>query len=578
MTSFSISHFHAYSGPVSGLDADDPRLTDWPVVYVLNNSKQVYVGESLNVLGRFVQHRQSAEKKHLGTAHVIVDSTFNKSAALDLESSLMRLFDGDGQMKLLNRNVGIVNADYYRRGEYRRLFEKIFEEFRTLGLFTKPIRDIENSNLFKLSPFKALNADQEATVEKIVLDLIESLNAGGSSQSVVQGDPGTGKTVVGIFLLKLIADLGSEVEPEDLEEDSYFSEPQIATNRETLRGLKLGFVVPQQALRKSIKEVFKNTPGLHPKMVLTPFQVGKSKQKFDLLVVDETHRLGRRANQSSGFLNKAYREINETLFGEGESLHSQLDWIVRQSDHQVLLLDSGQGVRPSDLPLTTLEGIGKAARAGRHFYPLKTQMRVESGSEYVDFIRALLSDDLPVPRDFEDYDLRLFENLAEMERVLDEKEAEFGLARMLAGYAWEWKSKKNPDAFDIEIDGVSRKWNVEETDWVQSAGAPREVGSIHTVQGYDLNYAGVIIGKDLRFDSERGRMYFDASNYADKKGMQGSETFGFEATEADLLRFVVNIYVVLLTRGIRGTYLYICDDALRERVRRVISSGKPIKR
>lgn len=571
MTSFTISHFHRFSGPVSGLDPDDPRLSNWPVVYVLNNRKHVYIGESLNVLGRFMQHRQSTEKSALDAAHVIVDTTFNKSAALDLESSLVRLFDADGQFKVLNRNVGIVNAEYFRRDEYKRLFEQIFDEFRTLGLFTKPIREIENSNLFKLSPFKALNADQELTVERIVLDLIDSLNAGQSSQSIVQGDPGTGKTVVGIFLLKLIVDLGSQIEPEDLEEDNYFSEPQIAANRETLRDLRLGFVVPQQALRKSIKEVFKNTPGLHPSMVLTPFQVGGSKDRFDLLIVDETHRLGRRANQSSGFLNKAYREINESLFGDGESRHSQLDWIVEQSDHQVLLLDAGQAVRPSDLPMATLDEISTRAKGDRHFYPLKTQMRVESGREYVEFIRQLLSDELPRPRSFDGYDLRFFDDLADMANELDQKEKEFGLARMVAGYAWEWKSKKDPNAIDIEIDGVARQWNVEEKDWVQSQGAAREIGSIHTVQGYDLNYAGVIIGKDLRFDPARNQMYFDASNYADKKGMQGSETFGIEVSEADLLRYVVNIYVVLLTRGIRGTFIYVCDGPLRERLRSVLA-------
>jgi DUF2075 family protein/predicted GIY-YIG superfamily endonuclease len=571
MTNFTISHFHGFV-PMGGLSPEDPRFKNWPVVYVLNNRRSVYVGESMNVSARFAQHQKSSEKSELATAHVVVDSEFNKSAALDLESQLMALLAGDDQFEVLNRNLGIVDADYFDRDRYRKGFERIFEEFRSLGLFSRPVSEIRNSELFKLSPFKSLNPDQELTVERITLDLIENVRAGASSQSVVQGDPGTGKTVVGIYLMKLIADLGREVTVGGIDDDMLFSESNQLVEREVLKDMKIGFVVPQQALRGSIRKVFLQTVGLEKAMVLTPFQVGRSTERWDLLVVDETHRLGRRANQPSGMQNRQFAEINTRLFGSDDRTKTQLDWILEQSDHQVFLLDAAQSIKPADLHPEALSQLTRDSKAAQRFYPLRTQMRVASGNEYASFVRALLSGEKPANLEFPDYDLRLFDDIDEMAGELSRRESEVGLARMVAGFAWPWISKKpeNRHLIDICIGGFSRRWNTAEVDWVNSPGAVDEVGSIHTVQGYDLNYAGVIVGKDLRFDPETGRAWFDRSNYHDKKGMEQSPSAGVEVSEEDLLRWVVNIYVVLMTRGICGTYIYVCDEPLRERMRSLL--------
>jgi len=139
-----------------------------------------------------------------------------------------------------------------------------------------------------------------------------------------------------------------------------------------------------------------------------------------------------------------------------------------------------------------------------------------------------------------------------------------GLARVVAGYAWEWKSKNDKTAYDIEVDGVQLRWNSTQTDWIASKGSLDEVGSIHTVQGYDLNYAGVIIGPDLRYDADAGRMFVDRASYFDAAGKQNNKVLGKTYSDDDLLEFIENIYAVLLTRGIRGTYVYVCDPALRE--------------
>ena len=142
-----------------------------------------------------------------------------------------------------------------------------------------------------------------------------------------------------------------------------------------------------------------------------------------------------------------------------------------------------------------------------------------------------------------------------------------GLARVVAGYAWPWRSKRDKSAYDIELDGLRLRWNQVAVDWVNSPGSLDEVGSIHTIQGYDLNYAGVVIGKDLRYDPARGALYFDRANYHDSRGMQNNRIRGITYTDDDVLSMVRNIYAVLLTRGIRGTFVYICDSALREHLR-----------
>ena len=107
---------------------------------------------------------------------------------------------------------------------------------------------------------------------------------------------------------------------------------------------------------------------------------------------------------------------------------------------------------------------------------------------------------------------------------------------MVAGYAWPWRSdtkRKEISAlplserpFDIELDGLSLRWNSTDRDWIHSPNALNEVGSIHTVQGYDLNYAGVIIGADISMDPVSGQIVFNEDHYQDKKGVENNPKRG----------------------------------------------------
>ena len=155
------------------------------------------------------------------------------------------------------------------------------------------------------------------------------------------------------------------------------------------------------------------------------------------------------------------------------------------------------------------------------------------------------------------------------------REAETGLARLIAGFAWKWISKNDKSLFDIEIDGQEIQWNNTDTDWINSPTSINEVGSIHTTQGYDLNYAGVIIGRDLRYDPVACKLFIDRNSYFDTKGKSNNKMLGFDYTHEDRLTYIANIYAVLLTRGIRGTYVYACDPDLRKYLTTFIPQAKP---
>ncbi|WP_199711229.1 DNA/RNA helicase domain-containing protein [Tessaracoccus antarcticus] len=537
------------------------------MVYALDGLGQMYVGESLNVAMRFKQHRESPGKSVLGRARVVVDDTFNKSVCLDLESFLIRLFAGDGQYAVINGNAGITDADYYRRESYQETFAEVFEALRERGLFTQSMADIENSDLFKLSPFKALSEDQLAVVVDIVEGLVADLDGGVSSRIVVQGSPGTGKTIVAIFLIKLLRDIQDYDARQPMQEVSVFDEFFTEEFARSFEGFRVGLVVPQQSLRRSIQRVFRRTPGLDAGMVLSAFDVGQDQGRFDLLIVDEAHRLTQRASQGSGPMNRRYADITTQLFGSDDMSKTQLDWIMAKSANQLFLLDRDQSIRPADVPSGVFDALVDEAHVTERHYRLTAQHRVRAGSDYVGYVRGVLAGVPMVPRDFGEYDLRFFDDFAAMRRAVLDRDAEFGLARLVAGYAWEWVSKTDRSAYDMEIDGELMRWNTRAVDWVNSRTSRDEMGSIHTIQGYDLNVAGVVIGRDLRYDADVGQIVFDRSHYRDRNGKANNNQLGIKYSDEQLLTYVRNIYAVLLTRGIRGTYVYVCDPLLRDYLR-----------
>ena len=563
MTDYKIEKFPFDPAAISFWAEAESLGANWPVVYTLSNDKQIYVGETLSAVTRLNQHFATTKKKSLSRVQIILNEKFNKSVCLDLESQLIQYLAADGTHQVLNANSGIRDANYYDREKYRESFNELFDALVADGLLSKSIPEIINSNLFKFSPFKAVTIEQASALNGILERITADLKTGGESQLIVQGDPGTGKTIVAIYLIKLLRDIAMATEEELGEDDSIFADFFTPELSNLFAGLKIALVVPQQALRKTLEVVFTQTPGLHKNMVLTPFEVAESKEDFDLLIVDEAHRLGQRANQNSAMQNKKFTELNIKLFGSDDKSKTQLDWIQLKSRHQLLLLDTAQSIRPGDLPLEKTKEIAEKAKKSDSWFHLASQLRVMGGNDHLAFVKEIFSDNSTPAKGFNGYDLRFFDNFIEMRGEILRLDAELGLSRLLAGYAWEYKTKTQPELFDIEIEGIKLRWNQTVTDWVSSPTSPQEVGSIHTIQGYDLNYAGVIIGNDIGYDPILKKVFLRRDNYFDKKGKENNPVLGIEYSDDDVLHFVLNIYKVLLTRGIRGTFVYVCDPDLR---------------
>ena len=198
-------------------------------------------------------------------------------------------------------------------------------------------------------------------------------------------------------------------------------------------------------------------------------------------------------------------------------------------------------------------------------YSLTTQFRCKGGDEYIKYIGSILEADKSLEkRSFENYDLKLFDDPNKMIELIRAKDEKYDLCRVVAGYAWNWVSKRDKTAYDFTFGDKKYKWNTKLVDWVNSPGARKEIGCIHTIQGYDLNYVGVIVGKDVWYDEVSGSVQIDKSQYYDHIGLTVDG-------DMDLLkRQILNVYYTLLTRGIRGTYIYICDHALRKHFEKYI--------
>ncbi len=564
MTSSEFESLAFNQGDLENWAKSRPQSTNWPVVYTLFDDSTIYVGETTNASSRLGQHLKS-DKKVLKSARVIINQEFNKSVCLDLESHLIRYFGADPARKLLNGNGGISDADYYKRDEYREKFDEIFDELHRQGLLTRTVKEIINSDLFKYSPFKALNLEQATAVNEVLELLDNDLKFNKSETIVIQGDPGTGKTIVAIYLMKLLADIKLGNTDDVIDGESIFSD-YFLEGYEHLRNLEIGLVIPQQSLRKTIQKVFSIVPGLHPNNVLGAFDVAKSDKIFDLLIVDEAHRLQQRSNQAAASLNTLFKDLNIKLFGQDSGEFTQLDWIKKQSKHQVLLLDSEQTVKPADLDQLVTKQLVASAYSDQRLIKLISQMRLLGGEDYIEYVAAVFNGENPLPRfSFGEYDLRFFDDFSAMHSEIRVLDSEFTLSRLVAGYGWKWISKRGKKHYDFEIQGEQLTWNRTATDWINSPTSNQEVGSIHTVQGYDLNYAGVIVGPELSFDSQRGKITFVRDNYADAKGKQNNP--GKQFTDEELHDFVSNVYRVLMTRGIKGTFLYVVDQNLRDYLR-----------
>lgn len=258
------------------IDIAEDRLFDWAMVYILANENSAYVGQTTSVISRMGQHEANVEKKDFDTVNIIFNEEFNASVITDYEHRLIGYMHADGRYQLTNKNEGMTDTNYFSKKEYSKMFEDLWGKLKNYDLTEHTIKEIEESEIFKYSPFKELNKEQNFALEKIKNAIKIGLDF--SSPIVVEGMPGTGKTVLAIYLLKYLKD------------------------HEDYKNLNIKIIEPVTSLKETLRKTLKTVNGLSPKDVIGPADVVKSEngytdnnnKAFDILIVDEGHKLKKR--------------------------------------------------------------------------------------------------------------------------------------------------------------------------------------------------------------------------------------------------------------------------------------------
>lgn len=372
--------------------------------------------------------------------------------------------------------------------------------------------------------------------QKVVYESILQIEARAGNRKqvvIIQGGPGTGKSVVAVNLLAALIGRGRNAR--------YVS--KNAAPRAVFEARLTGH------FRKSrISNLFSGSGAF----------VDGEPNVYDTLVVDEAHRL----NEKSGL----YRNLGD----------NQVKELIRAARCTVFFVDDDQRVTLQDIGLSEeLRTHARAAGAEITELELSSQFRCNGSDGYL----AWLDDTLEVrptantTLDPTEFDFRVFDDPNELHRLIDLRNRATNRSRVVAGYCWKWPSKRNPDAWDIDLPefGYRRQWNLDKDGslWIVTPGSEEQVGCIHTCQGLELEYVGVIIGPDLVYRD--GRIVADATKRATSdqsvKGLKQMLKDDPERASALADRIVKNTYRTLMTRGMKGCFVYCTDRALAEYLR-----------
>ncbi len=356
---------------------------------------------------------------------------------------------------------------------------------------------------------------------------------------IIKGGPGTGKSVLAINLLADIINCDKSV--------AYVTKNSAPRNvyYEKLNRKFRNNVV--NALFKS-SGIFYNSPN----------------NAFDVLLIDEAHRL----NEKSGlFSNKGENQIKE---------------IINASKISVFFIDEDQRVTSKDIgSIDLIKHFAKSFNAKIKTLELESQFRCNGSDDYIIWLNNLLEIKTNGYDIFNncDYDFKIFDNLNEMCEAIYEKNKINNKSRILAGYCWEWISKKDLNCYDIVIpsENFKAQWNFNNTStWAIDEDSINQIGCIHTSQGLEFDYVGVIIGNDLRYKNNKVITDFSKRAKTDKS-LSGLITKcrngDFESLKkADIL--IRNTYKTLMTRGMKGCYVYCTDKELSNYIKMRIHNSK----
>jgi DUF2075 family protein len=373
--------------------------------------------------------------------------------------------------------------------------------------------------------------------QKVVYETVLSIAAQASAQAkrvvIIEGGPGTGKSVVAINLLVAL------------------------TSRRQVTKYVTKNAAPRSVFEQKLAGSFRKTQISNLFCGSGAFTDTRA-NLFDALIVDEAHRL----NEKSGlYSNQGTNQIQE---------------IISASKCSVFFLDEDQRVTFKDIGESAeIERRAHLAGASVTTLALASQFRCNGSNGYLAWlddiigIRPTANDHL----DAQEFDFRVFESPETLRREIAEKNRASNKARMVAGYCWDWKSKKNSELRDVVIPeyGFAMRWNLTKDGglWMVAPDSVNEIGCIHTCQGLEVDYIGVIVGPDwvvrngvaITQPDQRSRHDKSLSGYQRLLEQNPAEA----RQKAD--RIIKNTYRTLMTRGMRGCYVYFVDPEAARYVR-----------
>ena len=370
--------------------------------------------------------------------------------------------------------------------------------------------------------------DDQKIVYETALDLARTAVTNKKQVLIIEGGPGTGKSVVAINLLVQLTKEGLTTQ--------YVSKNAAPRDVYTAK------------LSGSYKKSFINNL-----FVGSGSFIEKEKDIFDALIIDEAHRL----NLKSGL----YGNLGE----------NQIVEIIKAAKFSVFFVDDRQRIHIKDIgSKNSIKKYAEECGAVVHISKLSSQFRCNGSDGYLSWLDNTLqiTETANICLSQEDYDFKIFNDPNELFNAIIEKNKINNRSRVVAGYCWDWNSKKDPNAYDITIPQFSfqKRWNLN-TDknlWIIGNESINEIGCIHTCQGLELDYVGVIVGNDIR--CENGKVITNVKERSrNDQSVKGFSTLFKTRKEQgiqDADEIIKNTYRTLMTRGMKGCYVYFCDHAL----------------
>ena len=372
--------------------------------------------------------------------------------------------------------------------------------------------------------------DEQKTAYETILRSARQVQESGKKVLIIKGGPGTGKSVISINAL---AKLTSE----------RMNVKYVTAN-----------AAPRDVFQAKLKNLVKGDSVKHLFGGSGSYTESK-KDSMDVLIVDEAHRL----RMKSGM----FKNLGE----------SQAKEIINSAKLSVFFIDEAQKVTWSDVgEISRIKAYAAKLGADVELLELVSQFRCGGSDDYM----AWLDDSLglqDVPENYfskEKFDFQIFDSVSKLHDAIRKKNQVNNKSRIVAGYCWNWISKKDPKAYDIVFpdENYQARWNLASygNEWIINPKSVDEVGCIHTCQGLEVDYVGVIVGSDLGVEngklvtSPRGRAKSDKS----LNGYVGERKLNPEAADAKADELIRNTYRTLMSRGMKGCYVYFTDPEVKK--------------